>query len=85
MLLSMGDELTRSTFDGIWEFSAKMDNAIRRCTEIAKGESAMGYADSAKAYDELVSELRAVKGWQHEVLQSTIQVFSDLWHTYMIL
>jgi len=79
----MEDAIARSTFEGIWEFSAKMDRAVRRCSDISEGERALGYKESADEYEELVSELKAVKGWQHELLQETTRVFFDLWHTYM--
>ncbi len=74
MLLSMEDSIARSTFEGIWEFSAKISRAVRRCEEIAQGESALGYTESAQAYVELSRELRVVKAWQHELLQETIRV-----------
>ena len=71
----MEDAIAHSTFEGIWEFAARMDRAVKRCDEIAKGESALGYTESAQAYTELMQELRVVKAWQYELLQETIRVF----------
>lgn len=75
MLLSMDKVETHSTFELIWAFSAKMDRCVQRCEEIAKGEAALGYEESALTYWELSRELRVAKAWWHELLQATIQVF----------
>lgn len=74
MLLSMDKTEIHSTFELIWAFSAKMDRCVKRCEEIAKGEDALGYKDSAQEYLELSRELRVIKAWQHDLLQATIQV-----------
>lgn len=68
-------EETKPLFECIWAFSGKIDNAVRRCTDIAKSEAAMGYHQSAEDYLELVDELKVVKAWQHELLQEQIRVF----------
>jgi len=70
MLLGMDD--SKTIYEFVFAFADKIKNAITRCEQIAEGEAAMGYDESAKQYRDIIAELAEVKGWQHEQLKVLI-------------
>lgn len=70
MLLGMND--SKTIYECVFAFATKVESAMHRCEQVAAGETALGYIESAKMYREMCGELAAVKGWQHEQLKALI-------------
>lgn len=70
----MSSEYNHEIYEGMWAFSAKMQDARDKCCTIARTEEVLGYAESASLYEELASELGITKAWVEEQMRAMLRI-----------
>ena len=64
----------KAIWDGMYETRMRLSSAIERCQYTAMTEKIMGYADSARQYDDMALEFKEVKTWIEKHMHTLLEL-----------